>query len=59
MGEVEKIPYYQAYTLEKWYLELAVLALCGYTGSYNNRTSSQRWVGQVERVPWAIKTPIP
>jgi hypothetical protein len=49
----EKVPYYEAYCLAKWYLELAVLSVCGYKGEYSNRTRLRRWVGQVERVPWA------
>jgi hypothetical protein len=49
----ELFPYYDAYRLGRWYAELAVLAACGYRGKYSNRTRSQQWVGQVERVPWA------
>ena len=49
----EELPYYEAYCLAKWYVELAVLSVCGYRGDYNNRTLSTRWVGQVEKVPWA------
>lgn len=49
----EKVPYYEAYCLAKWYLELAVLSVCGYKGEYSNRTRLRRWVGQVEKVPWA------
>lgn len=48
----EKVPYYEAYCLAKWYLELAVLSVCGYKGNYSNRTRLRRWVGQVEKVPW-------
>jgi len=46
------LPYYEAYCLAKWYLELAVLSSCGYVGKYSNRTLKQRWVGAVENVPW-------
>jgi len=49
----DKVPYYEAYCLAKWYLELAVLSVCGYKGEYSNRTRFRRWVGQVEKVPWA------
>jgi len=49
----QKVPYYEAYSLAKWYLELAVLSVCGYNGEYSNRTRLRRWVGQVEKVPWA------
>jgi hypothetical protein len=48
----DKVPYYEAYCLAKWYLELAVLSVCDYKGDYSNRTRSSRWVGQVEKVPW-------
>jgi hypothetical protein len=48
----EKLPYYEAYCLAKWYVELAVLSACGYVGDYSNRTLTRRWVGQVEKVPW-------
>jgi hypothetical protein len=49
----EKVPYYEAYCLAKWYLELAVLSVCGFKGEYSNRTRTSRWVGEVEKVPWA------
>jgi hypothetical protein len=49
----EQLPYYEAYCLAQWYVELVVLASCGYTGKYGNRTMMRRWVGQVEMVPWA------
>jgi len=49
----ERLPYYEAYSLAKWYVEMAVLSACGYDGEYSNRTLPRRWVGQVERVPWA------
>lgn len=35
-----------------WYVELCVLAACEYSGTYGNRLE-RRWVGQVEKVPWA------
>jgi hypothetical protein len=43
--------YFEAWNLGLWYLEMAVLAVCGYSGDYGNRLK-QRWVGQVEDVPW-------
>ncbi len=49
----EQLPYYEAYCLAQWYVELVVLASCGYAGKYGNRTVMRRWVGQVEMVPWA------
>jgi hypothetical protein len=49
----EQLPFYEAYCLAQWYVELAILSACGYTGEYGNRTTMRRWKGQVERVPWA------
>lgn len=46
------LPYYDAYRLAKWYLDLAILSLCGYQGVYSNQTKERRWTGQVEPVPW-------
>ena len=43
--------YYDGWKLGLWYLELAILAICGYSGTYANRLK-QRWTGQVENVPW-------
>lgn len=40
--------YLDAWKLSLWYLELAILAMCGYEGSYRNRLK----MGQVEDVPW-------
>jgi hypothetical protein len=47
-----KLPYFEAYTLGKWYVELILLSTCGYAGKYSNRTKIHRWVGEVEDVPW-------
>lgn len=46
-------PYYEAYLLGKWYLDLVILNTCKYKGLYANRTKIPRSVGEVERVPWA------
>lgn len=43
--------YHEAWNLGLWYLEMGLLAICGYKGTYGNRLK-QRWVGQVENVPW-------
>ena len=43
--------YYEAWNLSLWYLEMSILAICGYSGTYGNRLK-QRWVGEVEDVPW-------
>jgi hypothetical protein len=51
---VQRYPYYQAYTLAKWYVELCLLKLGGFNGKYHNRTHKVRWSSQVEDVPWAI-----
>lgn len=43
--------YFEAWNLGLWYLEMGILAICGYSGNYGNRLK-QRWIGQVENVPW-------
>lgn len=48
------LPYYDAYRLSKWYLELAILSACGYKGVYSNRTRERLWIGEVEPVPWEV-----
>ncbi len=40
-----------AWTLGLWNLELCLLRLFNYRGKYGNRIK-QRWVGEVEVVPW-------
>jgi len=42
---------YETWNLGLWYLELSLLRICGYSGTYSNRLVSE-WVGQVEDVPW-------
>ncbi len=44
--------YVEAWALSLWYLELSILALCSYDGTYRNRLIA-RYAGQVEHVPWA------
>lgn len=51
--QAKGLPYYDAYRLAKWYLELVILSSCRYAGDYANQTLEHRWVGEVERVPWA------
>lgn len=46
-----KTAYHEAWNLGLWYLEMTILAICGYSGTYGNRLK-QRWVGQTEDVPW-------
>lgn len=45
--------HYDAWKLSLWYLELVILKLCGHNGSYANRMAGERFLGQVEIVPWA------
>lgn len=49
---------YEAWKLSLWYLDLIVLRLCDYEGTYANRLTNHRFVGAVEPVPWT-KTPVP
>ena len=42
-----------------WYLELAILRLCNYEGTYVNPLVDEHWVGEVEDVPWTKKSEIP
>lgn len=44
--------YDDGWRLGLWYLELSLLASCGYSGTYANRLTRE-YVGQVEIVPWA------
>lgn len=44
--------YIDGWKMILWYLELSILALCGYRGTYSNRLN-KKWTGQVETVPWA------
>jgi hypothetical protein len=43
--------YFDAWRSSLWALELAILGVCKYTGSYSNRLKMRR-VGSVENVPW-------
>ena len=44
--------YYEAWNLGLWFLEMGILAICGYSGTYGNRLK-RRHIGQIENVPWA------
>ena len=44
--------YYRAWSLSQYYVETALLKLCGYTGKYRNRMTSE-WKTDLETVPWA------
>lgn len=43
--------YVDAWRFSLWYIELIILALCGYEGSYRNRLKNN-WAGDVDDVPW-------
>jgi hypothetical protein len=47
------LPVTEAWVLAQRFVELVLLRLCGFNGEHANRTMSPRWIGQVERVPWA------
>jgi len=49
-----KAVYFEAWKVGLWCLELGLLAVCKYTGTYGNRLTV-RHVGQVENVPWIEK----
>lgn len=49
-GQVDSA-YFETWNLGLWYLEMGILAICGYSGTYGNRITKQ-YVGQVEDVPW-------
>ncbi|MBF22357.1 MAG: hypothetical protein CML18_01645 [Pusillimonas sp.] len=46
--------YVDTWKLSLWYLELTVLALCGYDGTYTSRLTA-KWVTESETVPWKRK----
>ena len=46
--------YVDAWKLSLWYLELSVLALCGYDGTYTNRLTAT-YTSDLEGVPWGQK----
>jgi len=50
--------YPDTWRLGMWYLELAILRLCNYEGTYANRLADEHWVGEVEDVPWTKKQTI-
>lgn len=43
-----------AWKLSLWYLELSVLAMCGYDDTYTNRMTAE-YANQSEQVPWGKK----
>ena len=46
-------PYFDAWQLSQWYVELMLLNLFKYQGSYRNRLDLPMKLGKVEIVPWA------
>lgn len=44
--------FFDAWKLSLWYLELSMLALCGYDDTYTSRLTA-KYVGESEKVPWA------
>ena len=48
----------EIWRLAQWYIELFILALCGYTGKYSRRTRREMWIGDVELVPWVKRKKI-
>jgi len=48
--------YFEAWNLGLWFLEMGILAICGFSDTYGNRLK-QKWVGQVENVPWQNSSP--
>jgi hypothetical protein len=43
---------FDAWRLSQWFLELGVLRVIGFEGTYGDRLKEDRWVGDVEPVPW-------
>lgn len=55
--QLPKYSDYEAWKLSLWYVDMVLLRLCGHVGRYANRLHAERWVGDVEPVPWAPKAP--
>ena len=47
----------EAWNLGLWYLELSIMRICRYSGTYSNRLVLGKWTGQVEDVPWTLGKP--
>ncbi len=50
-GHLDKV-FYEAWNLGLWYLEMGILAICNYSGTYGNRLKTTRSLGTVEKVPY-------
>jgi hypothetical protein len=46
-------PRVDAWKLATWYVELAILRICGYRGVYRDRVRGEPYIGTVDAVPWA------
>ncbi|WP_027360688.1 hypothetical protein [Desulforegula conservatrix] len=44
--------YFETWDLFLWYLEIGILAVCGYSGTYRNRLILGRPINQVDPVPY-------
>ncbi|MFT5661227.1 MAG: hypothetical protein ACI9TV_001873 [Sulfurimonas sp.] len=51
-GKITTSLFLEAWNISLWYLEMSLLAICGYSGTYANRLTVQRYVGTVEKVPY-------
>jgi hypothetical protein len=52
-GNIQFDECFEAWKLGQWYLELALLGICGYSGTYDNRLDHLKWpYGNIEKVPW-------
>jgi hypothetical protein len=47
----------QSWQLATWYLELVVLRILGYSGSYWSRLRLHRWYNDLEQLPWEAGAP--
>ena len=52
-GDIPSGVHFQAKNLGLWYVEMMLLKHTGFNGMYGNRLYTERWVGEVEPVPWA------
>jgi len=49
--KIDNMAVHEAWQLNVWYIELALLKLIGYSGPYSNRTNSE-FNGAAEHLPW-------
>lgn len=50
----------EAWRLGQWWVELLILRICDFQGTYGSRLIDERWAGTVSNVPWAAgRTPAP